>query len=56
MKLLAIETSSLACSVALGYADEIIARHGVLDEKPHFLRKPFSLESLAEKVRSVLAG
>jgi CheY-like chemotaxis protein len=37
-----------------GYADEVIARHGVLSSEDPFLQKPFSLDSLAQKVRSVL--
>jgi two-component system, cell cycle sensor histidine kinase and response regulator CckA len=37
-----------------GYNDDIIANHGVLDEKLHFLPKPFSPSTLAHKVREVL--
>jgi CheY-like chemotaxis protein len=37
-----------------GYADEVIARHGVFSSEAPFLQKPFSLDSLAQKVRSVL--
>ncbi len=37
-----------------GYTDNVIAHHGIL--KPHiaFLQKPFTSQSLAEKVRTVL--
>lgn len=37
-----------------GYTDNVIARHGILDEGVHFIQKPFSLEVLATKVREVL--
>jgi len=37
-----------------GYTDDVIAPHGVLEEGTAFLQKPFSLRSLAEKVREVL--
>lgn len=39
-----------------GYTDDIIAPHGVLDRGVCFLPKPFTLQSLAQKVRSVLNG
>ena len=37
-----------------GYTDNAIAHHGVLDEGVSLLQKPFSPQSLAEKVRGVL--
>jgi signal transduction histidine kinase/DNA-binding response OmpR family regulator len=37
-----------------GYADDMIAHHGVLDPGTPFLQKPFSLMALARKVRAVL--
>ncbi len=37
-----------------GYADDRIAHRGVLDSGAPFIQKPFSLQGLAEKVRSVL--
>jgi CheY-like chemotaxis protein len=39
-----------------GYADEAIARHGVLDPGVAFIQKPLSLVKLARKVRGVLDG
>jgi CheY-like chemotaxis protein len=45
------ETKALYMS---GYADAVIARHGVLDEDAGFLQKPFSLWDLAKKVREAL--
>ncbi|MBW1810444.1 MAG: PAS domain S-box protein [Deltaproteobacteria bacterium] len=37
-----------------GYTKDIIADHGVLDEGIAFIQKPFTLQSLATKVRKVL--
>jgi PAS domain S-box-containing protein len=37
-----------------GYTDDAILRHGVLDKGTDFLAKPFELETLARRVRSVL--
>jgi PAS domain S-box-containing protein len=37
-----------------GYTADIIAHHGILDEKARFLQKPFSTTDLAIKVREAL--
>ncbi len=37
-----------------GYTDDVIAQHGVLEERFQFIQKPFSPNQLAHKVRSVL--
>lgn len=37
-----------------GYTADVIARHGVLDEGVHFIQKPFSLPTMAAKVREAL--
>ncbi len=37
-----------------GYTNNIIAHQGLLDEKTHFIQKPFSLINLATKVRETL--
>ena len=37
-----------------GYADDVIAHHGVLDEGIHFIQKPFSINALTTKVREVI--
>ncbi len=37
-----------------GYTADVIAHHGVLDEGVPFIQKPFSVQSLAAKVREVL--
>jgi nitrogen-specific signal transduction histidine kinase/CheY-like chemotaxis protein len=39
-----------------GYSDDAILRHGVKSAGTHFIQKPFSVESLAEKVRDTLAA
>jgi PAS domain S-box-containing protein len=39
-----------------GYTADIIAQHGILDPGIHFLQKPFSVGTLAGKVREVLDG
>ncbi len=37
-----------------GYADDIITRHGILEEDVHFLGKPFSPLTLAQSVRKAI--
>ena len=37
-----------------GYTADVISRQGVLDSGIEFIKKPFSPEALAQKVRSVL--
>jgi DNA-binding response OmpR family regulator len=37
-----------------GYTDELIRQHGLLRLGPDFLQKPFTVESLAQKVRERL--
>ncbi len=44
----------LKCLFMSGYAGHVIAPHGVLDEGPSFIQKPFSAERLSAKVRAVL--
>lgn len=39
---------------ASGYTDNVIIRHGVLEEGIHFIGKPFSVQALAQKIRDVL--
>jgi two-component system, cell cycle sensor histidine kinase and response regulator CckA len=50
------DVPSLKCLFMSGYTDGIIGKGGVLEEDVHFLQKPFSPKSLAEKVRQVLEG
>jgi len=37
-----------------GYTDDVILRHGILEEGIAFIQKPFTLETLARRVREVL--
>jgi len=37
-----------------GYTAEIIAHQGILDEGVHFIKKPFSQNDLAAKIREVI--
>lgn len=37
-----------------GYTGDVIAHHGVLEDGVHFIQKPFSVQTLTEKVRAVL--
>ena len=39
-----------------GYTDDAMVRHGITQANEAFLQKPFSLLSLAKKVRGVLDG
>lgn len=47
---------SLKCLFASGYTADVIAHHGVLEPGVNFIHKPFSVKSLASKVRDVLDG
>ncbi len=42
------------CVFMSGYTADVIAHHGVIDQGIHFLQKPFSVTTLAQKVREVL--
>jgi two-component system, cell cycle sensor histidine kinase and response regulator CckA len=53
-KLLRKMIPGLRCLFSSGYTADAIAHHGILDEGVNFLEKPFSLKSMATKVREVL--
>jgi CheY-like chemotaxis protein len=44
----------LKCLYMSGYATDVIARNGILEEGVHLIAKPFSLHDLAGMVRTVL--
>jgi len=44
----------LQCLFMSGYTTDVIAHHGVLGEGMNFIEKPFTIESVANKVRSAL--
>jgi CheY-like chemotaxis protein len=44
----------LICMFMSGYTSDVITHRGVLDEGVHFIQKPFSMQSLAAKVRGAL--
>jgi PAS domain S-box-containing protein len=44
----------LKCLFMSGYTADVIAHRGVLDEGLNFVQKPFSIQSLTQKVREVL--
>jgi len=45
---------TLKCLFMSGLTADVIANHGAIDEGVHFIQKPFSVHSLADKVREVL--
>jgi FixJ family two-component response regulator len=44
----------LRCVYMSGYTANVIAHHGILDEGVLFVPKPFTAQSLAQKVRQAL--
>ncbi|HPO30527.1 MAG TPA: hybrid sensor histidine kinase/response regulator, partial [Candidatus Hydrogenedentes bacterium] len=44
------------CLFMLGYTDEIIGRHGVLEAGVHFVQKPFTTRTLREAIEQALGG
>jgi signal transduction histidine kinase len=51
---LLIKYPDMKCLFMSGYTANVIAHHGVLDEGVHFLQKPFTVRTLADRVRAVL--
>ncbi len=56
VKQINLQLPGIKCLYMSGYTADIIAEQGVLDEGIHFLQKPYSLATLAVKVRDALAG
>ncbi|MFT5727071.1 MAG: signal transduction histidine kinase/ActR/RegA family two-component response regulator [Desulforhopalus sp.] len=51
---LLLSHTEMKCIFVSGYTADVIAHHGVLKEGVDFINKPFSIQDLAVKVRSVL--
>jgi two-component system, cell cycle sensor histidine kinase and response regulator CckA len=51
---LATERPSMKVLFVSGYAENTVLRHGAIDVTTRFLQKPFSLKTLARKIREVL--
>ncbi len=49
-------TPSLRVLFMSGYADDVIARHGVLSDETLVLQKPFTMEQLVEAVDAAILG
>ena len=47
---------TLKCLYMSGYTADVIAHHGVIDAGLHFIQKPFTLPTLASKLREILDG
>jgi hypothetical protein len=39
-----------------GYADEVLARYGILEQQLNYIHKPFTVEDIAGKLREVITG
>ena len=51
---LALERPDMKVLFASGYAETTVQRHGAIDVTTRFLQEPFSLRTLARKIREVL--
>jgi len=47
---------NLKCLFMSGYSENVIAHHGVVAPKTHFISKPFSVQEFASKARQILDG
>jgi hypothetical protein len=41
-------------NITSGYPANVIADNGILDKKMHFIKKPFSINKIAAKVREII--
>jgi DNA-binding NtrC family response regulator len=51
---LAVERPDMKVLFVSGYAENTVLRHGAIDVANRFLQKPFSLKTLARKIREIL--
>lgn len=55
-ELLLLSHPHLKCLYMSGYAENIIASHGILEERFNFIQKPFSIRELSIRVRETLSS
>jgi signal transduction histidine kinase/CheY-like chemotaxis protein len=53
-ELLAEKYSTMRVLFVSGYSEKVVLRHKILDVQNNFLQKPFTLKTLARKIREVL--
>ena len=53
LRILALKPS-IKCLYMSGYAEDFIARQGVLEDGVEYVSKPFSIKELADKVRDAI--
>ena len=53
-ELLSERYSAMKVLFVSGYSEKVVLRHKILDVQTNFLQKPFTLKSLAAKIREVL--
>jgi two-component system, cell cycle sensor histidine kinase and response regulator CckA len=46
--------TEMKCVFMSGYASDTVLRHGILEEGVNFIRKPYTINELASKIREVL--
>lgn len=51
---LRVDRPALQVIYISGYSEEMLTRYGIADSRPNFIQKPFSGETLAQKVRELL--
>ncbi len=53
--LLKAERPNLSVLFASGYSEDFVSDRGVMSDHIHFIPKPYTIDQLARKIRSVLA-
>jgi two-component system, cell cycle sensor histidine kinase and response regulator CckA len=51
---ISLQRPEIKCLFMSGYTDDSVVKSGVLDQQTAFLQKPFSMETLLQKIREVL--